>query len=239
MGLRPSSFPRRGFVGRLASVLASTVAGVGALGAARPLQAAPSEPPATPPQPAPRTPPRHPQDAWMDTLPTAHRLVLDATSATGAVDAVMFGWNFLRTSSGAYGLGDADHGLILVLRHGAMVMALPQPLWTKYPALVPPPFTNGFADAPARESLLRPGAPTRIPDAFLLDALAKRGVHFAICQTALERNAGTVARAMSLDAKALIAEFTAALPTNAHVMPSGITAVQRAQEYGFSHAHAG
>lgn len=181
--------------------------------------------------------PRHALDAWMDTLGSGHRLVLDATTPSGAIEAVMYGWNFLRTSGGPYGLADRDHGLILVLRHHAMVMALPQPLWAKYPGMVPPAFDNPIADAKATESVLRPGAAQRIPEPFQLDGLATRGVHFAICQTALDRNAAKVAAGG--DAKAVIAEFTAALPANAHVMPSGITAVQRAQEYGYSHAHAG
>lgn len=175
----------------------------------------------------------------MDTLGTGHRLVLDATSPAGAIAAVMYGWNFLRTSSGPYGLTDKDHGLMLVLRHDAMVMALPQALWAKYPKMAPAPFLNELSDAQSKESVLRPGATEKVPDAFQLDGLAARGVHFAICQTALDRNAGIVAREAKVDVKTVIAEFTAALPANSHVMPSGITAVQRAQEYGYSHAHTG
>lgn len=157
----------------------------------------------------------------------------------------MYGWNFLRTSGGPYGLTDKDHGLILVLRHHAAVMALPQALWVKYPGIAPAAFDNPIASATSTESVLRPGATQKVPEPFQLDGLAARGVHFAVCQTALERNAGTAAKGAAGaaggtgDAKAILAEFAAALPPNAHVMPSGITAVQRAQEYGYSHAHAG
>jgi intracellular sulfur oxidation DsrE/DsrF family protein len=222
---------RRSFLARLGVAVAGVTASATTAGV---LHAQPGKAPNGTAQP-----PRHPLDAWMDTLGSAHRLVLDATSPAGAVAAVMYGWNFLRTSSGPYGLADKDHGLMLVLRHDAMIMALPQALWAKYPKVAPAPFLNEISDVQAKESVLRPGATEKVPDAFQLDGLAARGVHFAICQTALDRNAGIVAREAKVDVKAVIAEFTAALPANSHVMPSGITAVQRAQEYGFSHAHTG
>lgn len=224
-------FPRRGFLARLSAMFAGATAGVLPLNVVHAAPSAMRRPVSSPP--------RHPQDAWMDTLGTGHRLVLDATSPAGAIAAVMYGWNFLRTSSGPYGLTDKDHGLMLVLRHDAMVMALPQALWAKYPKIAPAPFLNELSDAQSKESVLRPGATEKTPDAFQLDGLAARGVHFAICQTALDRNAGIVAREAKVDVKTVIAEFTAALPANSHVMPSGITAVQRAQEYGYSHAHTG
>lgn len=226
---------RRSFLARLGLTVPALGLAAGATEA--------QTPPSAAAQGGARSVPRHPTDAWMDTLGASHRLLLDATTPSGAIEGVMYGWNFLRTSGGPYGLADKDHGVILVLRHHAMVMALPQALWAKYPAIVPAAFDNPIANAKATESVLRPGAAQKVPEPFQLDGLATRGVHFAICQTALERNATTAAKGgdgkPGGDVKAIIAEFTAALPANAHVMPSGITAVQRAQEYGYSHAHAG
>jgi hypothetical protein len=119
---------RRSFLGRLGAALAAASATFAA-GASVPSLATAQE---AAPQ---RKQLRHPQDAWLDGLPGAHRLLLDAVTPFGAVEAVMFGWNFLRTSGPPYGLTDADHAVVITLRHQATVMALPQGLWTKYPGL--------------------------------------------------------------------------------------------------------
>jgi intracellular sulfur oxidation DsrE/DsrF family protein len=220
--------PRRGFLARVSAALA----GVAALGT--PIQPAGAQTPRPP-----RDVPRHPQDAWFDQLPGAHRLLLDAVSPYGSVEAVMFAWNFLRTSGAPYGLKDADHAVVVVLRHNATIMALPQTLWDKYPAMAPKkPFENPLAETTSQTSILRPGATGSVPEPFQLDGLAKRGIHYAICGAAMTRLAGQAA-GRGGDAKALYAELEAALPTNSHIMPSGITAAQRAQEYGYSYAHTG
>lgn len=218
---------RRSFLGRLTAAAA-------AAGAAFAL-------PATASAHATSTPPRdilrHPQDQWLDQLPGAHRLMLDAVTPFGAIEAAMFAWNFLRTSGAPYGLKDGDHAVVVTLRHQATVMALPQAMWDKFAALGPKePFRNPLDDGTAQKSVLRLGTPGGAPEPFTWDALAKRGVHFAICGAAMTRLAGQAA-GKGGDAKAAYAELEATLPANSHVMPSGITAVQRAQEYGYSYAH--
>lgn len=221
------SVPRRSFLGRLSASVAAATAAFAAPAAAQGITRTSSQPDV------------HALDRWMTAIPGRHRVVFDAVSPKGAIEATMFAWNFLRTSGQPYGLADADHAVIIVLRHRAMVMALPQSVWAAHPAIVPAPYENHMTDRVTSESALRPGAAQSAPEMFQLDTLAKRGVHFAICNSALERNAGTAARAAGTDAKALVAAWTALLPANSHVMPSGITAAQRAQALGFAYAHAG
>jgi intracellular sulfur oxidation DsrE/DsrF family protein len=183
----------------------------------------------------------HPIDAWMAQLPGTHRLMLDAVTPFGAIEATMFAWNFLRTSSAPYGLKDQDHAVVITLRHQATVMALPQSMWDKYAGLPPKaPFENPLADdgasPTAKSSVLRPGTATSVPAPFQFDALAKRGIHFAICGAAMGRLTASAAGPKG-DTAAVRAELEAALPLNSHVMPSGIVAVQRAQELGYSYVH--
>lgn len=223
------SFPvleRRSFFGRLTALLG----GLG-LSAGLPVTARAQGQP-------PRSGPRHAQDQWLDQLPGVHRLILDAVTPFGAVEAAMFGWNFLRTSGAPYGLKDGDHAVVITLRHQATVMALTQALWEKYPTLVPKPFDNPLGDGQAQKSILRVGTTGGAPEPFTWDALAKRGLHFAICGAAMTRLAGQAAGSGG-DRKTAAADLEAGLPANSHVMPSGITAVQRAQEYGYSYAHTG
>ncbi len=218
------------------SFLARVAAAASAAGAAFLLpDAAASQVPSTPS----RTP--HPLDAWLAQLPGAHRLILDAVTPFGAIEASMFGWNFLRTSGAPYALKDQDHAVVITLRHNATVMALPQAVWDKYPALVPAtafdnPLAADGASPTSRASILRPGSAASVAAPFQFDSLAKRGIHFAICGAAMGRLTGSAAGPKG-DTTAVRAELEASLPPNSHVMPSGIVAVQRAQEVGFSYAH--
>jgi intracellular sulfur oxidation DsrE/DsrF family protein len=231
------SFPpleRRSFLGRVSALLG----GLGAGAALPSLVGAQSGAQSGAPVAPPRDVPRHARDQWFDQLPGAHRLILDAVTPFGAVEAAMFGWNFLRTSGTPYGLKDADHAVVITLRHDATVMALTQAMWDKYAPLVPKPFDNPLGEGQAQKSILRTGTAGGAAEPFTWDGLAKRGIHFAICGAAMTRLSGQAA-GKGGDAKVAYADLEASLPPNSHIMPSGITAVQRAQEYGYSYAHTG
>jgi intracellular sulfur oxidation DsrE/DsrF family protein len=72
-----------------------------------------------------------------------------------------------------------------------------------------------------------------------LEALIKRGVHYAVCDMASHRYAGLIARKMDGDAEAIYKEMVANVVGNAQFVAAGIIAVNRAQERGYSIAHTG
>jgi intracellular sulfur oxidation DsrE/DsrF family protein len=69
-----------------------------------------------------------------------------------------------------------------------------------------------------------------------VDSLIKRGVHFAVCQMATRNFSGIIARANGTNANDVYTELTSNLVGNAHMVPAGIVAVNRAQERGYSFA---
>ena len=71
-----------------------------------------------------------------------------------------------------------------------------------------------------------------------MDALIKKGVHFAVCQMSTRGIAGRIARANGADTDGIVKEITANLIGNAHMVPAGILAVNRAQERGYSFIYA-
>jgi hypothetical protein len=71
-----------------------------------------------------------------------------------------------------------------------------------------------------------------------MDSLLKRGVHLAVCQVSTRGNAGAIATATGASADAIYNELVANLLSNAHIVPAGIVAVNRAQEHGYSFASA-
>jgi hypothetical protein len=216
-------------VGAAAAGMALGATGVSAQ--APPAQAAPPQAatPAAPFQPA-----RHAIDEWFDKLPGTHRVILDATSVEGTSEGIGYSNNVFNASRTGYQLEDADLALVLVLRHAATAFAFNNAMWAKYgkqladgvgykdPASTEPPKLN------PRNSGERPA----------LDRLAARGAHFAVCGLSTRRLAGLIA-GQGGDTDAVVKELSANTIPNAHIMPAGVVAVQRAQEYGYSLIHVG
>lgn len=208
----------------------SLVTGIGAAAATVALggtRAAAQAPAATTFQPA-----RHDKDAWFDKLPGKHRMILDATTASGAAEAIGFADNFFTGNSTGYDLKANDLAMVICLRHMATLFAFTDPLWAKYGKQMAtmiryesrsgePPVANPHNAAP------RSG----------LDGLAKRGVHFIVCDMASHRFARALAGGG--DGEAIFKEMAANMIPNSRFVAAGVIGVTRAQEYGYSLLHVG
>lgn len=223
---------RRTWMGRaVTGVGAGLVIGSVDLGAQSAAQTAPAvaSTPATPFQPA-----RHPQDAWLDTLPGKHRVVLDAVSATGASQGVGYSNNVYNASRTGYQLENADLALVLVLRHHATAFAFNNAMWKKYGQV--------FAELTSYKHATEPGPPSSNPynsgERPPLDRLAARGAHFIVCGLATGLYAGQIA-GESGDRAAVYKELESNMVANAHIMSAGVVGITRAQEYGYSMIYVG
>jgi intracellular sulfur oxidation DsrE/DsrF family protein len=67
-----------------------------------------------------------------------------------------------------------------------------------------------------------------------LDSLLKRGLHLGVCQVSSRGYAAGIAMATGATPDAVYTEIVANLVSNARLVPAGITAVNRAQERGYS-----
>ena len=223
-------FPRRSFLSKLGIGLTAGGATLGA-GIATP-QAQYGE--AGHWQPA-----RHNLDDWLDERPGKHRFVLDTTTPDGFGNALAFVNNYFTVNQSAYGLQDADLAVVLVARHLSTLFAYNDAMWAKYggpitqrtnfndPKTKQPPTINLF-NAPDYGGALPNRGRT-------LDSLLKRGLRLAVCQTATRGTAAAIAEATGGTADAVYNELIANLISrNAHLVPAGIIAVNRAQERGYS-----
>ncbi len=223
---------RRSFL----TAAALTTAGFALPGDATAQAATPS---AAPKRDGPRDIPRYPQDAWLDQLPGKHRLFLDATDVAGAGGALGYAWNFMRTSTTGYQLKDEDQAVVICLRHEATQFAFSNALWSKHDFLMKEKYTHPETGKKVKGgNVFRPGATgtKSMDNDFTWDALAWRGVHFAICGTATRGLARQIAgaRADKEAVQAVVDELMANAPGNAHLMASGILATQRAGEYAYT-----
>jgi intracellular sulfur oxidation DsrE/DsrF family protein len=219
---------RRSFLARLGGGL--SVAGVSLIGGA-PEAAAQSAAGAGRFQAA-----RHSQDDWMDSLPGKHRFVIDSSNAAGFGAALLYANNFLTANESGYGLKDPDAAVIVVARHFSTPYAYKDPIWAKYgpqftsltglndPKTKQPPITNVY-NAAGNESLASLGT--------TIDAVVKRGVHFAVCQMATRFIAGVLAGTGG-NADAIYNELVGSLVPNSHMVAAGVVGVNRAQERGYT-----
>jgi intracellular sulfur oxidation DsrE/DsrF family protein len=179
-------------------------------------------------------PAHHAQDEWLDKLRGKHRVFIDVISATGAGEAVGFANNLYTANKDAYGLEDADLAIVMCLRHSATVFAYTDAIWSKHgkamaessrytnPRSTEPPTANPYTAAPR--------------DAF--GALTKRGMQFAVCNSASHRISRALAGADG-DAEAMYKTMVANLIPSSRLVSAGVVALTRSQEYGYSLLYAG
>ena len=182
---------------------------------------------------------RHEQDNWLDEIPGRHRLILDTTTPEGFGDALAFLNNYFNVNQSAYGLKDEDIAVVLVARHLSTLFGYTDAIWAKYgtqitertnfndPKTKRPPVINLYNATDYGPALNNRGT--------TLNALLKRGLRMAVCQTATRGNATAIATATGQTADAVFNEIAASLISrSARLVPAGIITVNRAQERGYA-----
>jgi hypothetical protein len=153
--------------------------------------------------------------------------------------AMAWAWVFLFTAPQAYGISESETGVVMVLRHNAVPIALADGAWQKYKLgeffNIPDPDTG----APA----VRNPYYATMKDPFLPDmALRKlidRGVKVAACDMAIHFYSGLVAKQHGLKHEDVKKDWNVALlPGIAHA-PSGVVACQGAAARGCTYLYAG
>ena len=220
---------RRSFLARLGT-------GAGVLGATAIISspAAAQGAPSTSWQPA-----RHAQDDWLEKIPGQHRFLFDTTTPEGLALAFRFAGNYFTANQSAYGLKESDLAVLIVARHKSTSFGYNDAMWAKYGKQLSEQseFTDPKTKEPPKVNVYA-GTGDGSGQSGQLDALIKKGVHFAVCQTSSRGIAGRIAQATGGDAGNILNEIGANLIPNARFVPAGILAVNRAQERGYSFALA-
>jgi intracellular sulfur oxidation DsrE/DsrF family protein len=219
---------RRSFLARLGAAAAAFGFGSSAAAAQ---QGGAGTAPAPPSTATPWQPAREAKDDWLDQIPGKHRMVFDAVSADGVASAIQFANNFFTGNKNGYGLEASDVAVVIVMRHRATQFAFSDAVWAKHGAALSEADT--FTDPKTGQ------VPTANYYKSGLEAHAKRGVHFAVCDLSTNRLSNAIARKSDLKADAIYTELTSTAIPNAHFVAAGILAVNRAQERGYTNAHAG
>jgi len=183
-------------------------------------------------------PPRHEQDDWLDQVPGKHRVIIDATSANGAGEALLFARNLFAGNRAPYGLTDTDVATVVCYRHDATRFGFGDTIWAKYgqifsdylkftdPRTQKAPATNVYTVAGYGEDLSSLGV--------TIGDVQKRGVQFAICDGSTRRVSQLLARATKGTADDIYKELVANAIPGGRFVNLGVIAVTRAQERGYA-----
>ena len=190
-------------------------------------------------------PSRHPEDGWLDQRPGTHRVFIDAATANGAGEAILFANNLYTAHKAAYaGGGDGDFAMVVCLRHFATPFAYTDAVWAKYgkalSAMVS--FTDPKTkEAPSTNLYNSPAYGLSLPTlGNTIDAVTKRGAYFAVCDTATHFLSAQLAGMMTGgSADAIYKDLSTSLIPNSRLVSAGVMAVTRSQEHGYSLLYAG
>jgi intracellular sulfur oxidation DsrE/DsrF family protein len=215
-----SGTPRRGFLGSMAVGAATLV--LGRLSTAD-AEVGTLAPPVS--------------DAWLARLTGKYKQVFDCTTANDGF-GVVFGLTFIDTTKSALKAADKDVNAALVYRHFAMPLMLNDSIWAKYKIGeligVKDPKTN----APATRNIFRDNVPLH-PGLTYEQAMTKNGVIMVACNMALTVLSGMAAPKVNVTPEQAKTEWTAGVLPGVSLAPSGVYAVNRAQQAGCTYAFGG
>ena len=221
--LSPAPTPRRGFLQRLA---AAGTAALAAGGWPRALAAAPAG------SAAPLS-----DDAWLNRIRGKYRQVFDCVEPNGGFGAA-YALNFIDSAKDALKLVDGDIAAVVVFRHLSMPLTLNDGIWAKYKVGEIIHVNDPATGAPATRNVFRDNIAMR-PGLTYEDMIARRGVVVVACNLALTVFSGIAGKQVGIPADQAKQEWTAGLLPGVALAPSGVYAVNRAQEKGCTYCYGG
>jgi intracellular sulfur oxidation DsrE/DsrF family protein len=144
------------------------------------------------------------------------------------------------TTHNQTGTADNDLTAMIVLRSKAIPLALEDKIWTKFKLGKMFKLVDYGTNAAAERNLYwSPKAGEMPEDGMSIKALMERGAKFCVCETAIKMSSRMYAKAKSLDVEEVKNEWIAGILPGIQLVPSGVWALNRAQESGCSYCSAG
>ena len=177
-------------------------------------------------------------EAWFDKIKGKHKIVFDAMTENEG-HQVVFAYTFMMTNNKT-GTPDQELSTLVVLRNKAIPLAMSDASWKKYKLGKMFKIIDMAYNATAERNLYWDPKEGEMPDPGMsIKALQARGVLFCVCETALTLMSKQYARSKSLDPAEVKKEWIAGLIPGIQLVPSGVWAINRAQEHGCSYCSAG
>lgn len=230
MFLPNNTIPRRGFLGKIAAGAAAA----GAVALVSPLKAAA----ATLHDAPPASPDLAGFEPWLAKITGKHKQVFDAPAHR---DGLPLAWTrvFLSTNNDL-GTPDAELSAVIIFRHDGIPAAMEDRLWAKYNFGDLFKVTDGATKAPSVRNPWYNPKPGELPFPDMdIASMQKRGVLMGVCDMALTFYSMGVGKKMNVDPADVKKDWISGLLPGFQLVPSGVLAVNRAQEHGCTYCFAG
>lgn len=177
-------------------------------------------------------------EAWLGKIKGKHRQVFDCMMHENGYPLA---WTriFLSTNK-AVGVPDNDLTAVVVLRHESIPLAMEDRLWAKYKFGEIFKVTDGATKAAAVRNMFWKPKPNELPlPGMGLNELLDSGVLVGVCDMALTFYSKHVAEEMKMNADECKKDWVSGVFPGIEIIPSGVLAVNRAQEHGCTYCWAG
>ncbi|HUO52347.1 MAG TPA: hypothetical protein VMT93_07510 [Gemmatimonadaceae bacterium] len=214
---------RRGFLARLAAGSLAVAAG----GYAKAFAEAPAQAPAG----------GEWDTSWMAKIKGKHRQLFDGMTVNSGFGPVMA--RIWLMTSAAYGAKENELSAVLVVRHEAICIAMNDSIWSKYKLGEFFNVTDPTTTKPAERNIFAMKDTYWAPPfaAAAIDQLKASGVIMCACNMALMHYAEQAGGKVGIAKDAAIAEWKANLLPGMTLVPSGVLAVNRAQEHACTYCN--
>ena len=178
----------------------------------------------------------------MEEMAGVHRAFLDSSTTNGGITALNYAHNILLVHVEDYGGKESDYAMVVCYRHQSTPIGYNDAMWAKYSEAFSA--FMGLKDSRTDQAFTVnpmniPGRPDFASRGHTLSEMAGRGVRYAVCNRATLSVSGFVARATGGDAAAIYQDLAANLIADARMVPAGVMAATRAQEFGYSLLYSG
>lgn len=176
----------------------------------------------------------HDAAKWFEQVKGKHKMVFDVTKHH---DGAAIGWALtLMDTYNDMGIPDTDLSIVIVLRSGGTPLAMGDPAWKKYDfgkrIELKDPVTKKF-------TMYNLFAKCKTEDDDCIELFQKRGGLVCVCNHAVEGMSEGVAKQLKLKKEDVLKDFMDNLLPGIQLMPSGIWAVNHAQELGCTFCFGG
>ncbi len=186
---------------------------------------------------------QQPSDAWLDHLKGKHRQLFDVPEPEGGT-ALRHLRNYLDAWRNAFGVGERDVSVVVTLYARTTPLGLQDAMWEKYQLGAALSLTDPTTNAPLVRNWFahpKPGDPVADgePDTSM-EILQKRGVVFALCNNALTRWAGRLAKSGTggIAAVDVHADLVAHALPGVVIVPDVLVTMTKAHERGFGYVRS-
>lgn len=177
-------------------------------------------------------------DAWLGKIKGKHRQVFDCMMPEGGIP-LAWARIFLMTNK-AVGVPDNDCTAVVVLRHESIPLAMESRLWEKYKFGEVFKINDESMKAPATKNMFWKPAEGSLPIPGMgVNELLDSGVLVGVCDMALTFYSKHIADQMKISADECKKDWVSGVFPGIEIVPSGVLAINRAQENGCTYCWAG